>query len=46
MKVIAGFILLLWLPVMLTANNISISNVTLTGKNTTDKFVLVQFDIS
>lgn len=30
----------------LFANNITISNVTLTGKNTTSHFTLVQFDLS
>jgi len=45
-KVIAGLMLLIWLPVILQANNISVTNSELTGKNTTDKFVLVQFDIS
>lgn len=36
----------LLLAVQINANNISVSNVSLTGQNTTDKFWLVQFDIS
>lgn len=31
---------------MLNANNITISNLSLTGKNTTDDYILVQFDVS
>jgi formylglycine-generating enzyme required for sulfatase activity len=31
---------------MLSANNIAISNLSLTGKNITDDYILVQFDIS
>jgi hypothetical protein len=39
------FITMAFLPVLL-ANNISISNLSLTGKNTTDHYTMVQFDIS
>lgn len=38
------FLLLSWLRV--AANNVTISNPVLTGKNTTDHFVMVQFDLS
>ncbi|MEI6436470.1 MAG: hypothetical protein WCP32_16710, partial [Bacteroidota bacterium] len=38
--------LALILATMLSANNINVSNVKLTGQNTTDDFAMVQFDIS
>lgn len=41
-----GLMFLMWLPAILQANNISLTNLSLTGKNTTDDFVLVQFDLS
>ena len=46
MKKAIAFLLLLASAAMLNANNITISNATMTGKNTTDHFILVQFDIS
>jgi uncharacterized protein (TIGR02145 family) len=41
-----GIMLALFAGSNLMANNITISNLSLTGKNTTDHFTLVQFDIS
>ncbi len=41
----AGFMLLLFVA-KLHANNITVSNISLTGENTTDKFVMVQFDLA
>jgi len=38
--------LLLSIPMVMTANNISVSNVSLTGQNTTDDYTLVEFDLS
>jgi len=40
-----GMLFLLFVSNTLFANNIQISNTTLTDKNTTDDFVLVQFDV-
>lgn len=39
-------LLLLWLSHAAWANNIQISNVSLTGQNTTNQTVLIQFDVS
>ena len=41
-----GLMLVLITGGSLMANNIAISNLSLTGKNTTDDFIMVQFDIS
>ncbi len=46
MKKFFTFFFALVLATMLCANNITISNLSLTGKNTTDHYTLVQFDIS
>jgi len=46
MKKIITILLLLVLTGTLAANNIAISNLSLTDKNTTDHFTMVQFDIS
>jgi hypothetical protein len=46
MKKLLVFLPALILTATLIANNITISNLSLTGKNATDHFTLVQFDIS
>jgi len=46
MKKFFTFFFVLALATMLSANNVTISNLSLTGKNTTDHYTLVQFDIS
>ena len=46
MKKLFIFLTLLSLANMLSANNISISNLKLTGKNTVSHYTIVQFDIS
>ena len=38
--------LLLFLANSMLANNVQVSNVVLTGKNTTDDFIMVEFDLS
>ncbi|MEI7726951.1 MAG: SUMF1/EgtB/PvdO family nonheme iron enzyme, partial [Bacteroidota bacterium] len=46
MKNIAALLIILALAGTLSANNISISNLVLTGKNTGSHYTMVQFDIS
>ena len=46
MKKAVTFFLLMALASIISANNITISNLSLTGKNATDHYALVQFDIS
>lgn len=46
MKRLIAFLLAVILTTMLSANNITVTNVQLTGQNTTSDFALVQFDIS
>ncbi len=46
MKKTVIFFLLMAMAGILSANNISISNLSLTGKNTTDHYTMVRFDIS
>ena len=46
MKKIAIFLTLLSLTTILSANNILISNLKLTGKNTGSHYIMVQFDVS
>ena len=46
MKKLIAFHCALMMATLLSANNIAISNLKLTGKNTTGHFALVQFDIS
>jgi formylglycine-generating enzyme required for sulfatase activity len=46
MKKCSSFLFALALSTMLSANNIAVSNMQLTGKNTTGHFLLVQFDLS
>ncbi len=46
MKKLITILLLMALTGMLHANNIVISNLSLTGKNTTDRYTMVQLDIS
>lgn len=45
-SLILMFCLLLVVPMIMTANNVSVSNVFLTGQNTTDDYTLVEFDLS
>jgi len=46
MKKLVTFLLVIVLTTMLSANNITISNLSITGKNTISQYSLVQFDIS
>ena len=46
MKKLLLFLAAIFLTGMLSANNITISNLSLTGKNTGSKYILVQFDFS
>ncbi|MCX6287190.1 MAG: hypothetical protein NTY96_08745 [Bacteroidetes bacterium] len=46
MKIFFTAFFVLVLATVLSANNVTVSNLTLTGKNTTDQYILVQFDIS
>jgi hypothetical protein len=46
MKKFFTFFFVLALATMLSANNVIVSNLSLTGKNITDHCTLVQFDIS
>jgi formylglycine-generating enzyme required for sulfatase activity len=45
-KLIVAVMCLLWLPAMLSGNNIQVSNISLYGQNTTDDYVMVKFDLS
>jgi len=46
MKKLITFLLAVILTTMLSANNITVTNVQLTGQNTTSDYAMVQFDIS
>lgn len=46
MKFRYTFLLLFFVPFCLSANNIELSNVSLTGQNTANAYTLVQFDLS
>lgn len=46
MKKLLAFLTAIFLTATLNANNISISNLSLTGKNTGSDYILVQFDFS
>lgn len=46
MKKLITFLLAIVLTTMLSANNITVTNVQLTGQNTSSDYTLVQFDIS
>jgi formylglycine-generating enzyme required for sulfatase activity len=45
-RIIAAAFMLLLFAANLQANNITVSNLSLTGTNTTDKYVMVQFDLT
>jgi len=45
-RIFAFLSLLLLIPFTVMANNIQVGNISYTGQNTTDKYVMVQFDLS